>query len=108
MENRSHAGCAWIVDQLIGIRDREQQLATALASSDEQASLLLDFRVAELNLSLEILERALDVYGDTGVYWDPYGETRGDAHAAAVTEDLHGRDLTERDLPESFPALAHG
>lgn len=98
MENRSHAGCAWIVDQLIGIRDKEQQLAAALASSDEQSSLLLDLRVAELNLVLEMLDRALDVYG----------EPRGDVHAASVTEDLPEQDLPGKDLPRSFAALAHG
>ena len=95
METGSHTGCAWIVDQLIGIRDREQQLMTALASSNEDSSMLLDFRVAELNLSLEMLDRALDEYGRAA------SEDRFD-------EDRFNEDRLNDDRSESFAALAHG
>lgn len=62
MEPYSHFGCAWIVDQLIGIRDQEKQLAEEFATSDGRSSMRLRMGVAELNRRLEMLDRALDEY----------------------------------------------
>jgi hypothetical protein len=63
LKRYSPAGCAWIVDQLIGIRELEQELVAAFASGDMRRSMLLRFRVAELSHSVEELDRALDAYG---------------------------------------------
>ena len=60
-EWRSHAGCSWIVDQLIGIRDMEQQLVASFASGDTRSA-QLRFRVAELDRWVDILDRSLDVF----------------------------------------------
>lgn len=62
LEPHSHFGCAWIVDQLIGIRDQEKQLLEEFASNDGRSSMKLHLRVAALNRSLEMLDRALDQY----------------------------------------------
>jgi hypothetical protein len=59
LEGRPHAGSAWIVDQLIGIRDLEQQLIAALAAGDQPCS-QLHSRLGELDRWVDILERALD------------------------------------------------
>lgn len=59
LERRPHAGCSWIVDQLIGIRDLEQQLIAALASGDQPCTQLRS-RLGELDRWVDILERALD------------------------------------------------
>jgi hypothetical protein len=59
VETKAHAGCSWIVDQLIGIRDLEQQLIAALASRD-QTSRQLRSRLAELDRWVEMLDHALD------------------------------------------------
>jgi hypothetical protein len=62
LERHSHFGCAWIVDQLIGIRDQEKQLAEEFASGDGRSSIRLRLGVAELNRRLEMLDQALDLY----------------------------------------------
>ena len=62
MERHSHFGCAWIVDQLIGIRDQEKKLVEEFAAGDGRSSMRLRLRVADLNRRLEILDRALDQY----------------------------------------------
>jgi hypothetical protein len=54
-----HAGCSWIVDQLIGIRDLEQQLTAALASRD-QACRELRSLLGELDRWVDMLDRALE------------------------------------------------
>jgi hypothetical protein len=58
-ERGSNAGCSWIVDQLIGIRELERQLVTALASGD-QPCMQLRSRVGELDRWVDILDRAPD------------------------------------------------
>jgi hypothetical protein len=58
-ERCSHAGCSWIVDQLIAIRDLENQLVAAVVSGDTRNT-LLRFRVAELDRWVDMLDRALD------------------------------------------------
>ena len=75
------------MDQLIGIRDLEQQLIVAMDSADEGCSIQLRFRVAELDLWLDMLDRALDAFapsvrqlglrghGARGPFgWEPVGE----------------------------------
>lgn len=63
MENHPHAGCAWIVDQLIAIREMEQKLVAAFEAGDEQGKIRLHLRLAELNRWLDKLDRALENYG---------------------------------------------
>jgi hypothetical protein len=59
LERNSHAGCSWIVDQLIAIRDLEQQLIGAMASGGQPCSQLRS-RVGELDRWVDILDRALN------------------------------------------------
>jgi hypothetical protein len=61
--NHSHAGCAWIVDQLIAIREMEQKLVAALEAGDQKGKMRLHFRLAELNRWLDKLDQALEGYG---------------------------------------------
>ncbi len=69
MESGSHKGCAWIVDQLIAIRELEQKLIAAFEARDflpmPEANGIsgFRFRLAELNRWLDKLDEALDNYG---------------------------------------------
>jgi hypothetical protein len=60
LERKAHAGCSWIVDQLIGIRELEQRLTVALACGDQHCSVWLRSRLAELDRWVDTLDRALD------------------------------------------------
>lgn len=62
LEMHSHAGCSWIVDQLIAIRDLEHRLIEALASSDQRSSMRLRSRLAELDRRVDTLDRTLDAF----------------------------------------------
>ncbi len=50
---------SWIVDQLIGIRSLEVQLSNALAAEGKQQVSIARRHMAELQLRLEVLDRAL-------------------------------------------------
>lgn len=60
LERKPHAGCSWIVDQLVGIRSLEEQLIAALASGDQRGSKLIRSRLGELDRWVDMLDRALD------------------------------------------------
>jgi hypothetical protein len=86
-ERCSHAGCSWIVDQLIAIRDLEHQLAAAFASGDTRRA-LLRFRVAELERWVDMLDRALDAFAPV------VGENRS-ARRASLFTTLAGKPAGE-------------
>jgi hypothetical protein len=58
-DRNPNAGCSWIVDQLIGIRDLEQQLIADLASRDP-ASRQIRSRLGQLDRWVDMLNTALE------------------------------------------------
>ena len=57
---------SWITDELIGIRTLEQRLSKKLESPTPQDSRFLLDRIQDLNLRVELLDRALDEYIGAG------------------------------------------
>jgi hypothetical protein len=57
---------SWIADELIGIRTVEQRLSKKLKSSSPQNSRFLLNHIQNLNLRVELLDRALDEYLSQG------------------------------------------
>jgi hypothetical protein len=62
VEKRAHAGCTWIVDQLIAIREFEEKIIAAFQGADQRCSMQLRFRLAELNRWIDKLDRAVEDY----------------------------------------------
>jgi hypothetical protein len=62
VEKRAHAGCTWIVDQLIAIRELEEKMIAAFQGADQRCSMQLRFRLAELNRWIDKLDRAVEAY----------------------------------------------
>ena len=60
MSRNSHQTYAWIVDQLIGIRNLERELSEALADRKGRCGAELYFKIAALNLWADVLDRVLD------------------------------------------------
>ena len=60
MSRNSHTIYAWIVDQLIGIRNLEQELSEALADRKGRCGVDLHTKIAELNLWVDVLDRVLN------------------------------------------------
>jgi hypothetical protein len=59
-ETRGPIQAAWIVDELIGIRALEQRLSEELNGAPDSCAVQLLDRVHDLNMRVEILDRALD------------------------------------------------
>lgn len=57
---------SWIADALIGIRTLEQNLSMRLQSRAPQNSQILHTRIQDLNQRIDLLDRALDEYINTG------------------------------------------
>ena len=53
---------SWIVDELIGIRTVEQRLSKKLESGAPTNSRLFLNKIHDLNLRVEVLDRALDEF----------------------------------------------
>jgi hypothetical protein len=57
---------SWIADELIGIRTLEQSLSKRLQSRAPQNKQILHNRIQDLNLRIDLLDRAIDKYISTG------------------------------------------
>jgi hypothetical protein len=57
---------SWIADELIGIRTLEQSLSKRLQSRAPQNNQILHNRIQDLNLRIDLLDRAIDKYISTG------------------------------------------
>jgi hypothetical protein len=62
MNQRSRHWHSWIVAQLVGIRSLEAQLHDSLASRERRSVSEVRRRMVELQLRLELLERALSLF----------------------------------------------
>jgi hypothetical protein len=63
VEQSSHTGCAWIVDQLIAVREAEEKLIAAFETADQRSEMRLHLRVMELDKLLDRLDQVVDGYG---------------------------------------------